>query len=193
MSPISRADLKVLHEDESLLVIDKPSGMAVHPARGMSKEEQTLVDVVGEGFEPLHRLDRGTSGVLVFCSDPKRRSLLQGGWEQMKKTYWAKVGPGFEQALGAQEGVLKKKLRNRKGILQSAQTQWKVLRDSSEETLLELKPITGRKHQLRRHLKAAGFPIVGDEKYGGLSSDRMYLHCVELEGLGICAHCPIDW
>ena len=188
-----RQDFKVVYEDEHILAVDKPAGLAVHPGSGISGE--TLVDQVrayltrqgrvtpaGE-FKPspAHRLDRETSGVVIVARTRQamvRLTEMFGGGET-DKTYLALAKGRFQREEGSidlrlaehQQTYVSKRLR---GVnLQAALTRWRKLAGGPEATLLELTIETGRTHQIRRHLDAIGHPVVGDAKYGDFPFNRM--------------------
>jgi tRNA pseudouridine32 synthase / 23S rRNA pseudouridine746 synthase len=180
-APVVTADeiiRRVLYRDGLMLVVDKPAGLAVHPG---PKGGETLfdhLDALRFGLprrpEVAHRLDKDTSGCLVLGRHAKALVRLGELFKQgaVEKTYWAVVegGPAEEQgeialALGrrsAERGWWMKV--DPKG--QPALTHWRVLGRAEGLSLLELRPVTGRTHQLRVHCAAMGWPILGDAIYG---------------------------
>ena len=168
--------LTILFEDEFLVAIDKPAGMIVHAGREPEGPEwiamKRLRDQLGRPVHPVHRLDRPTSGVLLFALDARTNGLAQKSFElrQVVKTYHAIVcgippeAWCCETPLNAAEDE----------PMKEARTDFRRLKCSAvpgdpalELSLIEAIPLTGRFHQIRRHLLEAGFPIVGDFRYAG--------------------------
>lgn len=171
------ARLKVLHRDRDLLVIHKPSGMK-SIRDSMKEKELSAFDVVKKTFAeakvfPVHRLDQGTDGILLFAFRADVANLLQKAFreESIKKTYWALVW-GDPPA----RGEWKTPLPAKEGGTQRALTKFRTLgRFETEAEIeggagrpfswIECEPKTGRFHQIRRHASEAGYPLVGDEDY----------------------------
>jgi tRNA pseudouridine32 synthase / 23S rRNA pseudouridine746 synthase len=169
---------RLLYRDALMLVIDKPAGLPVHPG---PKGGETLfhhLDALRFGLprrpEAAHRLDKDTSGCLVLGRHPKAIARLNELFRknEVDKVYWAIVEGGPEVDEGEIDLPLAPKSPDRgwwmkvdpKG--QPSLTQWRVLGRGEGLTLLELRPITGRTHQLRVHCAAMNFPILGDPIYG---------------------------
>lgn len=191
------AHLTVLYRDDSLIAIHKPSGLLVHRTV-LDRHEtrfavQLLRDQIGQYVYPVHRLDRGTSGVLLFALDRELGKALSAQFEAqtVDKTYLAIVR-GHPPASGRIEHALTRQFDNYEfrspdatELAQSALTDYRRLAlaelpyrvdryPSSRYALLELKPKTGRRHQLRRHLKHLAHPIIGDATYGKGRHNRLF-------------------
>ncbi len=192
----------IIYEDERLIVVNKPSGLAVHGGSGISLGLiETLRDArPSEPFlELVHRLDRDTSGCLMIA---KKRSALRDLHEQMRtgkiqKTYWALVGgrwPSRKQQINAP--LKKNTLQSGERIVRvdpegkASLTRFKVMDRFGDCTLVEASPITGRTHQIRVHALHAGHAIIGDDKYATKEINqlfkargvkRLFLHAVRLD------------
>jgi len=176
--------LKVVFEDADLVVIDKPAGMVVHPAPG--HQSGTLVHALlgrggtwstaGGAVRPgiVHRLDRGTSGLIVVArNDASHRSLsAQLSDRTLSRTYLAIVRGRLKADAGELEGPIGRHPKDRKRMAvveggRYARTRYAVLERKRNHTLLRCELDTGRTHQIRVHLAALGHPIAGDDEYGG--------------------------
>jgi len=195
--PARPLDLPVVFEDASLLVIDKPSGIAVHGGSGVSFgviESLRAARPQAKVLELAHRLDRDTSGLLILC---KRRSalvelhrMLREG--EVRKIYLAVVkGALAQKTLELRESLHKHVTASgeRRVSVQadgrSALTRVTRLKSSGEFSLLQVELMTGRTHQIRVHLAHAGHPVVGDDKYGDFAlnralKQRLLLHAAKL-------------
>jgi RluA family pseudouridine synthase len=168
--------VKIIYEDNHLLVVDKPAGLSVLPD-GWEKDSEYLVKVLEEKYERIfiiHRLDKITSGVMVFALDAETHRALNIQFEshEAQKTYHAIVegNPKWE------EKVAKHPLRlnvghkhrtmvdNKNG--KPSETRFRIIKRYPESALVEAKPMTGRTHQIRVHAYALGHPLVGDPLYG---------------------------
>jgi len=188
-------DIPVIYEDDDCVVINKPVGLLTH-SKGAFNPEATVSTWLrsrmqapkGERAGIVHRLDRATGGVMICAKTPGALSKLQKQFSERKtkKTYIAVVAgtPKESQALIDMpiERNPKQPQTFRVGSNgKPAQTEYKVLKTNGQLSLLELKPVTGRTHQLRVHLKYLGHPIVGDTLYDGQPAERMFLHALSLE------------
>ena len=203
--------LDILHHDHELLVLNKPAGLLSVPGKGPDLADCLLSRVQAVFPEALlvHRLDRDTSGAMVFAlSRHAQRHLgLQFEKRQTKKFYLAEVLGDVSCASGTVDLPLivdwpnrpLQKVDHKDG--KEAITDWKVLRRSGDRTRLRLMPKTGRSHQLRVHMKALGHPILGDPLYAPETrtlSDRLLLHAHQLRlrhpdggrGMAFTAPCP---
>ncbi|MEK7059604.1 MAG: RluA family pseudouridine synthase [Patescibacteria group bacterium] len=188
-------ELPIIYEDEDCVVINKPVGLLTH-SKGAFNPEATVSTWLrsrmkapeGERAGIVHRLDRATSGVMICAKTPEALGWLQKQFSQrkVKKSYYAVV----EGVMKQPEAIIdmpiernpKKPQTFRVGSNgKSALTEYKVAKTSDKYTLLELKPTTGRTHQLRVHLEHLGQPIVGDTFYDGEPADRLFLHASSLE------------
>ena len=185
--------LEVLHEDHEIVVLNKPAGLLSVPGKGAHLAD-CLLSRVQEVFPTallVHRLDRDTSGVMVFGLTPhaQRHLGLQFEKRQVKKTYVARVRGRLEPKTGTVDLPLivdwpnrpRQKVCHETG--KAAVTDWRVQRYGDDETRVRLMPKTGRSHQLRVHMLALGHPILGDPLYAeGRARDypRLMLHSEEL-------------
>ena len=185
--------LEVIHADHELLVVDKPSGLLSVPGKGAHLADCLLSRVQAVHPEALlvHRLDRDTSGVMVFAlsSHAQRHLGLQFEKRQAKKVYLARVCGRLEPKSGVVDLPLVVDWPNRplqKVDFESgreAVTEWRVLKYNQGDTRVRLMPRTGRSHQLRVHMKEIGHPILGDPFYAtGKAREfpRLMLHSEEL-------------
>ena len=181
--------IAVLWEDEQLIAVDKPAGVATHPTRshlaGSAVERlhrQLAAAGRGERPSPCHRLDLETSGVLLLAKDARARAAVGEAFESgaVAKTYLAVVrgvpsAPAgrIDQPIGEDAGS---RVPVRRGVTaqgQPAASSWRVLRAGRAAALVEIRPETGRQHQIRVHLAALGHPILGDRLY--LGGDDLFL------------------
>lgn len=188
-------DLPIIYENDDCVVINKPVGLLTH-SKGAFNPEATVSTWLrarmkapkGERAGIVHRLDRATSGVMICAKTPEALGWLQKQFSQrkVKKSYVAIV----EGVLKEPQAVIdmpiernpKKPQTFRVGSNgKAAVTAYKVSKTDGKLSLLELKPDTGRTHQLRVHLEHLGHPIVGDTFYGGKPAERLFLHAQMLE------------
>ena len=185
--------LQIIYEDTHLIAIDKPAGQLVIPGRG-KEERKPLVDLVSSHIRKkayvVHRIDRETSGLVVFAKDAPTHKTLSGLWEgrEVHKTYLAWV----KGRVDTKEGLLDYRLKTfgsgRIGVDpqgKPSQTRFRFLKGREGASLLEVEPLTGRRHQIRVHLYQAGYPVMGDPLYGSErpvgGAPRLMLHAYRLE------------
>ncbi len=197
--------LKKLFEDEWLLVIDKPMGLAVHPGAGEKREtvldlfrhEYPQIGEMAENERPgiVHRLDKDTSGVLILAKSEEAVQKMQEMFQEreMQKTYLALVAGSMRFRNGTIDQPLARSLRNRaryevvgedREDRRDAVTEFSVIREFEKFTFVRLMPKTGRTHQLRVHLAHFGCPVLGDVLYGkskGKDFPRLALHAFRIE------------
>ena len=183
--------LRILYRDGDLAIVNKPSGMLVH--RGWDNDavvaKTELRDAIGRHVFPVHRLDRATSGALAFALSSEMAAALQPQFEQggVRKRYLALV-----RGIPPERGVIDSPVpRSEDGPRVSAVTEFRRLFTFERYSLVEACPKTGRLHQIRRHLKHLGHPVVGDVNYGRGEINRLFreryglhrlaLHALELE------------
>ncbi len=203
--------LTILHDDHQVLLVDKPSGLLSVPGKGPHLGDCLLTRVQAAFPMALlvHRLDRDTSGVMIFALTPhaQRHLGLQFEKRQTKKTYIARVWGEMAEKTGTVDLPLIVDWPNRPKQMvdhetgKQAVTDWRVVRARNGETRVKLMPRTGRSHQLRVHMQALGHPILGDPFYAtGEARDypRLMLHSETLQfrhpdggqGMRITAKCP---
>ncbi len=187
--------LAVLHRDAEVLLVDKPSGLLSVPGKPDAHRDCLEMRIKAAFPEALliHRLDMETSGVMVFALNKRAQRLINGQFERriVKKTYIARVAGRIAEDDGEIDLPLIADWPNRplqKVCFETgkpARTLWRVLELEDEATRLELRPETGRSHQLRVHLKEIGHPILGDPFYApdeaGDAAPRLQLHALSLD------------
>ena len=195
--PFTVDDLPVVYQDDHLLVVNKPSGLAVH--RGEARDPLYALglarQIAGRFVHPLHRLDRATSGLLIFTFDKAVLAAMQQRLEAggVEKVYWALVrgippeAGTIDHAIPRQEG----------GELVEARTDFRRLGIFERYALVEARPRTGRRHQIRKHLKHLSHPLIGDTRYGKGEHNRYFrdlvgLHRLALHAVGLRFEHPLD-
>ena len=197
--------LEIIHRDKHILVIDKPSGMVVHPGPG--NRRGTLVNALLFHFPQLkeigpeerpgivHRLDKETSGIMVVARTLKAYRELQKQFKkrQVKKVYSGLVWGKMPEKEGIIDWALGRHVKHGQRISvktkrpRSAETHYSVQEEIGNFNLLEIRPVTGRTHQIRVHFAASGHPLVGDARYGRRKSKpegaRLFLHASGLSFL----------
>lgn len=189
-------DLPILYEDDDVIVVNKPSGLLTHAKGGLS-DEPTVAEIIRpktsfatDTDRPgiVHRLDRDTSGLLIIAKNPESAAHLQRQFAERtaKKTYIA-ITDGKPKLNAAKIDLPIGRNPSAPSTFRidpngkPAQTTYHVLAENDAQSLVELKPTTGRTHQLRVHLTHLNAPILGDRVYGKSSDCRMMLHAQKLE------------
>lgn len=204
--------LELLYNDDYLVAINKPAGLLVHKTEIDRHETQfalqMLRDQIGQRVYPIHRLDKPTSGALLFAKTPELAAKVASNWAETTKNYLAVVRGYGPTELTLDHPIVPKYdkyAKNTKRVPQSAMTRVRRLASielavsidkypNARYSLMQCSLGTGRKHQIRRHLKHLSHPIIGDAKYGKskhnhyfaehLACPRLLLHAHELE----CRH-----
>jgi 23S rRNA pseudouridine1911/1915/1917 synthase len=207
---------KLIYEDDFVLALNKPAGMLVHkphlnPEKAAKNDTQTLTEwvlerypkvaKVGDNVEEragiVHRLDRETSGVIIVAKTQEAFEFLKNQFQtrEIKKEYLTLVngvlhGRGIvNKPIGLKAGSIKRTVRAKNmKMIKDAVTEYEVVENFEKATLVKVRPRTGRTHQIRVHLLSLGFPVVGDNLYGGNKRDdfglkRQFLHAESLEFL----------
>lgn len=179
--------LEILYRDKHLAAINKPHGLLVHPTEiandALEHAVQLLRNQIGQWVYPAHRIDRKTAGVLLFALDQETNSLMQQKFmkQEVNKVYHAIV-----RGYSPDEGIIDYPLKNDRGKLQEAVTVFRTLKRTeihipsgkfltSRYSLVEVKPETGRMHQIRKHFAHIFHPIIGDRPYGCNKQNRLVL------------------
>jgi len=187
-------NVPVLYHDDYLVLVNKPSGLLSVKGIGINKIDCLAVRVASaiEGARIVHRLDMDTSGVLVMARDADTHRELSRQFQdrEVEKTYIAEVFGQVEEQSGLIDYPIRKDMDNppmqcvdyEQG--KPSQTLWRVLEQKGDRARLELRPTTGRSHQLRIHLREIGHPILGDDLYAPSKvqamSERLLLHALSL-------------
>ena len=198
--------IKVIDETNEYLVVEKPSGLLTHPDN--IHNETTLLDWVIQKYPEIknikaeknrpgivHRLDRDTSGILIFAKNENAKRYLQENWKKFNKKYVTVVHGKLQD----NEGILTSYLVENKIYRmysvkdpnkgKYSKTGYKVIKESQRFSLLEINFFTGRKHQIRVHLSEKGHPVVGDKIYGADKvTKRLALHAISLKILHPSTH-----
>ncbi|MGD0289256.1 MAG: RluA family pseudouridine synthase [Candidatus Binataceae bacterium] len=207
-SVLIRNGLKIVHLDDAIVVVEKPSGLL---SMGSEREkERTAHRILNEYLKAstksrqqqafiVHRLDRETSGLMIFARTETIQATMQQGWKQVTKRYLAVVIGVPNPA----DGILKDQLAESKSLVvhrvahggELAITQYRVIGRYGDKSLLELTLETGRKHQIRVQLALLGHPIVGDRKYGVRAdfAQRLALHSCELKFRHPVSDAPMEF
>ncbi len=195
LDEIPNITLPILYEDDDCLVINKPTGVLTH-SKGNFNPEATVATFIRDRIKSMqgdragivHRLDRATSGVIICAKTPDALSWLQKQFSarKVKKEYLAMIDGSLKHDEAIIDMPIARNPQSPKTFHVSqtgkqAKTSYKTIKNENNHSILELKPETGRTHQLRVHLAQQGHPIVGDTMYGGSDYERLMLHAHKLE------------
>jgi tRNA pseudouridine65 synthase len=176
--------LAILHHDARCVAVAKPAGVATH--RGWAADDDALVqlarDTVGAYVYPVHRLDRGASGVVLFALDRDAARAFADAWPGADKRYLA-----ITRGHPAEHVVVDHAIPNASGTRVSAVTELWRRETFGRYALVEAHPLTGRVHQVRRHLKHVSCPIIGDVRYGKGEHNRLWRERCSLHRLALHA------
>jgi RluA family pseudouridine synthase len=200
--------LKIVFEDSDLLAVDKPRGLLVEGFEGGESSLESLVrEYAGERARALHRLDRDTTGVVLFAKNSKWNRALAELFEKkrIRKEYWAIVRGSWDKRINRIDTRICRQENGRWGNSKSdgkaALTTFRVLGRGEEFSWVQALPKTGRTHQIRLHCLAAGCPIVGDRFYSDDGSNPLLLHAKSLSfshpdggaEVRLSSEAPADW
>lgn len=187
--------LSIIHHDQDIVVLNKPSGLLSVPGREAWHKDSLALRIlrVWPTACVVHRLDMATSGIIILALQKSAQSHMGRQFQQkiIDKTYFARVEGIVEKDSGLVDLPLRCDWENRPRQIvdfelgKSSQTQWEVVKREKQTTLVKLTPLTGRTHQLRVHMQQIGHPIVGDEFYATalgkrLSPQRLALHAASI-------------
>ena len=199
---VSQSDAKsienlVIYKDEKIIVINKPSGLAVQGGTNTERHVDGMLEALKFGMEDkpklVHRIDKDTSGILVLARDRKMADVLTKAFREhsLQKTYLALVRGMCDKKIGEIKAPLEK-IDGRVQVIESgksAVTEYEILDNVGDKfALVAASPLTGRTHQIRAHMEYMGMPILGDDKYFGkergkndLFSKKLHLHAYKID------------
>jgi len=200
---------ELLYDDRNYLALNKPSGInsqrTPYQLKGTAEYAVALYlkeQAINEPARVIHRLDRGTSGVMFFPKNKPAATHIAAELKEsrVEKIYWAIVSDLPEESQWSVDAPIGKLNKFRYGVTlpgKPSVTDFRILSTSGRYALIEARPLTGRTHQIRVHLTHSGLPIVGDTPYGGAPAERMMLHCrsmsfLDKNGINISASAPPD-
>ncbi len=179
----------ILHRDDRCVAVDKPANVATH--RGWADDDDPLLqqvrDAVNAYVYPIHRLDRGASGIVLFALDREAAAALSRAWDTADKRYLA-ITRGHPE-----NGTIDHPIPKAPGEARvPAVTDIRCLETFGRYALVEARPKTGRLHQIRRHLKHVSCPLIGDVRYGKGEHNRLFRERYDLHRLALhCTHLSV--
>lgn len=189
--PNPSLDIPIVYEDNDVIIFNKPPFMPVHPS--LKHYDDTLANYFtalypGTAFRSINRLDRNTSGLVVVAKNQLSAAILSGNPKcRPKKLYYAVVGGDISKEYGCAGEIIAPIARASESIInrevradgQYAHTVFRVVKSNNQMSLLEISLVTGRTHQIRVHFSSIGYPLVGDDLYGGdiRLLNHQALHC----------------
>lgn len=180
--------MEILYQDEHVVAVNKPSGMLVH--RGWANDKVVLMtevrDAIGQWVYPVHRLDRGSSGVVLFALSSEVAATLGAAFaeQRVQKRYLALV-----RGVPDEQGVIDNDVpKKEKGERVPAVSEYRRLAVAGRYSLVEVSPRTGRLHQIRRHMKHISCPLIGDVRYGKGEHNRHFRENYDLHRLALHCH-----
>jgi tRNA pseudouridine65 synthase len=182
-------NIEVLYEDEYYIVVNKPAPMLTHPTQENRKEKENLLftvrDQINLKLYPIHRLDRQTSGVIIFAKVPKAVTAIKLIWntDLVKKEYLALVKGEILRG-----GKFEFPLKNENKNIQEAITNYNPIKVYNDVSLVDIEIRTGRRHQIRRHFGRRMQHIIGDRRYGKKIHNNYFLENYGLDRLFLHAH-----
>lgn len=180
--------VSTLFHDDCLVAVDKPAGMVVHRSPGARDPVVVMTfvrDLVGEHVYPIHRIDRQTSGVVLVATTLAAAQRLYASFKagEVQKTYLAVVHGRADD-----RGRIETPLEKKPGVLQAAITEFTTLARADDCSLLRIHPLSGRRHQIRRHMRELGLPVAGDPIYGDADRDLALAEAAGLARMALHAH-----
>ena len=182
--------IPILFENDSILAVDKPPGLSSNREAGSEGLPGVLAAERGGRLFPVHRLDKGADGVILFAKTPEAHRFLNGAFEkrEVRKTYLALVRGRLKRNRGTVDKPIREFGSGRMGVDTArgkpSVTEFEVEERFEDYTLVRVRPITGRRHQIRVHLYSLGHPIAGDSRYGDPAlrgaAPRLMLHALEI-------------
>lgn len=185
--------LNVLYEDKYILAVSKPENILTIATT--KEKDNTLYRKVSDYVKKqnknnkifiVHRLDKETSGIVLFAKDLKTKHILQDNWGNTTRKYYAIVEgnvnkSGIIKNYLTETKTYKTHITKNKKIGKLAITKYKTIKSKNKYSLVDITILTGRKNQIRVHMASINHPIIGDKKYGNIKNKRIYLHAYHLE------------